>query len=95
MKQARRVAQELPAETLDTLILTTGIFAGKQRMESPEGIEIDLAVSYLSRFVIVREVAERLGKKRAVANLKLREAELSEVQAGLRAAATRFEQPVH
>lgn len=72
MKQARRVAQELPAETLDTLILTTGIFAGKERMESPEGIEIDLAVSYLSRFVIVREVAERLGKKRAVANLKPR-----------------------
>ena len=58
MKQARRVAEELPVEPLDTLILTTGTGAGKQREVSPEGIELDLAVSYLSRFVIVRDVAE-------------------------------------
>jgi NAD(P)-dependent dehydrogenase (short-subunit alcohol dehydrogenase family) len=72
MKEARRVARELPAETLDVLVLTTGIFAGKQRVASPEGVEIDLAVSYLSRFVIVRELAERLGKERAAGTAKPR-----------------------
>ncbi|MBC7790728.1 MAG: SDR family NAD(P)-dependent oxidoreductase [Anaerolineae bacterium] len=72
LKQARHVAQELPAETLDALILTTGILAGRQRKETPEGIELDLAVSYLSRFVIVREAAERLGANRIVENGKPR-----------------------
>jgi NAD(P)-dependent dehydrogenase (short-subunit alcohol dehydrogenase family) len=72
MQQARRVAQELAAETLDALIFTTGIFAGKQRRESPEGIELDLAVSYLSRLVILREVAPRLGKDRPLSHEKPR-----------------------
>lgn len=65
MEQARRTAQELPIETLDAMIFTTGIMPGKKREENPEGIESDLAVSYLSRFVMVREAAERLGKNRA------------------------------
>ena len=64
MKDALRIAQELPAETLDMLLLTTGIMAGKQRSTSPEGIELDMAVSYLSRFVLVREIAARLGRNR-------------------------------
>lgn len=72
MQQARRVARELPTETLDALIFTTGIFAGKQRRESPEGIELDLAVSYLSRLVILREVAPRLGKDRPLGHEKPR-----------------------
>ncbi len=64
MKDARRVAQELPAESLDILIFTTGIMAGRQRAESTEGIELDLAVSYLNRFVMLGEMALRLGKQR-------------------------------
>ena len=64
MTEARRVAIELPAETLDMLIFTTGIMAGRERAVSPEGIELDLAVSYLNRFVMVREMARRLGSKR-------------------------------
>jgi len=64
MKQARRVAEELPVETLDMLIFTAGAGPGKHPVDSSEGIEIDVAISYLSRFVIVREVAERLGVKR-------------------------------
>lgn len=72
MKEAQRVAQELPAETLDMMIFTTGIFAGKQRLESPDGIEMDLTVSYLSRFVIVRETAARLGRNRVAAGAKPR-----------------------
>ena len=72
MEQARRTAQELPIETLDWMIFTTGIMPGKKREENSEGIEIDLAVSYLSRFVIVRETAERLGKNRAQTEVKPR-----------------------
>lgn len=72
MRQAQRAAQELPAERLDMLIFTAGILAGKQRAESPDGIELDLAVSYLSRFVMLREMAERLGAHRAAAEAKPR-----------------------
>jgi NAD(P)-dependent dehydrogenase (short-subunit alcohol dehydrogenase family) len=65
MSEARRVARELPAEELDAVILTTGIFAPPKRETTPEGIEKDLAVSFLSRAVVVRTLAERLGTRRA------------------------------
>jgi hypothetical protein len=65
MKEARKIARELPAETLDMLIMTQGIFAGSERKASAEGIELDMAVSALSRFVLVRELADRLGKNRS------------------------------
>lgn len=41
MKNARKLARELPAETLDMLIMTQGIFAGSKRSASTEGIERD------------------------------------------------------
>lgn len=65
MREARKIAQELPAETIDLLIMTQGIFAGRQRSASPEGIELDMAVSHLSRFVLIRDLADRLGKNRS------------------------------
>ncbi len=52
MREARRVAALLPAETLDLVIFTTGIFAAPKRQETAEGIERDMAVSYLSRLVL-------------------------------------------
>ena len=64
MSEARRVARELPAEELDALILTTGIFASPVREATPEGIEKDLAVSFLSRVAVVRALADRLGTRR-------------------------------
>ncbi len=64
MAEARRVGRALPAETLDALVLTTGIMTAPQREETREGLERDLAVSYLSRLAIVREAAPRLGKER-------------------------------
>jgi NAD(P)-dependent dehydrogenase (short-subunit alcohol dehydrogenase family) len=64
MREARRVGASLPAEDLDLVVMTTGIFAAPKRQETAEGIERDMAVSYLSRLVIVREIAERLGKNR-------------------------------
>lgn len=64
LKKAREVAQGLDAEALDMLVMTTGIFAGDPRQESSEGIELDMAVSCLSRLVILREIGGRLGSAR-------------------------------
>lgn len=61
MSEARRVATLLPAETLDLVVFTTGIFAAPRRQETAEGLERDMAVSYLSRLVILQGIAPRLG----------------------------------
>lgn len=42
MKNVRAIAAALPAETLDLVLMTQGIFAGKQRAMNPEGIELDI-----------------------------------------------------
>ncbi|AXI83257.1 SDR family NAD(P)-dependent oxidoreductase [Xylella taiwanensis] len=72
MREAWRVAADLQAETLDMVIFTTGIFAAPQRQETPEGIERDLAVSYLNRLVILRVIASRLGTQRLMPSMKPR-----------------------
>src|SRR5262245_58469474 len=64
MREAQRVAKALPAETLDLVIFTTGIFAAPKREQTAEGLERDIATSYLSRLVMVREMAPRLGRGR-------------------------------
>ncbi len=64
MSEARRIGQDLPAEELDLVVFTTGIMPGPRREETPEGIERDLAVSYLSRLAMLHEIGPRLGKKR-------------------------------
>ena len=72
MREAKRVGERLPAETLELVIFTTGILAAPKRQETPEGIERDMAVSYLSRMVIIREIGLRLGKNRPDASMKPR-----------------------
>jgi NAD(P)-dependent dehydrogenase (short-subunit alcohol dehydrogenase family) len=72
MREAKRVGEALPAETLDIVVFTTGIIAGPTRQETAEGVERDMAISYLSRLVILREIAPRLGKERPVASMKPR-----------------------
>lgn len=72
MKAARNAAQAFPAEEYDMLIMTSGIFASPQRQETAEGLERDLAVSYLSRFIFTRELAPRLGKNRVKKSRKPR-----------------------
>ncbi len=72
MSEAQRVAAALPAETLDLVVLTTGIFAAPKRQETAEGLERDMAVSYLSRLVLVRGIARRLGMQRQAAPMKPR-----------------------
>jgi len=64
MVEADRVAKLLPAEQADLLIFTTGIFAAPKRIVTAEGIEQDMAVSFLNRLVMLREMAPRLGRDR-------------------------------
>ncbi|WP_375452546.1 SDR family NAD(P)-dependent oxidoreductase [uncultured Devosia sp.] len=64
MQDARRVAAELPVETLDLLLMTTGVMAGPERETTSEGIENDMAISYLNRLVMLRQFGPRLGKAR-------------------------------
>lgn len=63
MAEARRVGCELSGD-LDLVVMTTGIITAPKREQTAEGIERDLAISYLSRLAIVRELAPRLGKDR-------------------------------
>lgn len=66
MNEVVRAADELPAEQLDMLVLTTGIFAAPERQVTPEGLERDMAVSFLNRLLLLRRVAPRLGTARNV-----------------------------
>lgn len=64
MNESIWLADHLPAESIDILLFTNGIFAAKTREETAEGIERDMAVSYLSRFAIMQRIAPRLGAAR-------------------------------
>ncbi len=59
MGEARRIGQALPAD-LDFVFFTTGILAAPKREETSEGLERDMAVSYLSRLAILLELAPRM-----------------------------------
>ncbi|ATB28289.1 oxidoreductase [Melittangium boletus] len=72
LREAERVAKALPAEQLDLLVFTAGIFAAPKRQETAEGLERDIAVSYLNRLVMLRELAPRLGKGRPAERAKLK-----------------------
>lgn len=67
LSEAQRVARERLAETADIVLFTAGIFASPKRQESKEGLELDMAVSFLNRLVMTRELAPRLGKGRPTA----------------------------
>ncbi|WP_271584994.1 SDR family NAD(P)-dependent oxidoreductase [Bradyrhizobium sp. CCBAU 45389] len=72
MREAKRIGAALPAGNIDIVVFTTGIMAGPKREVTSEGIERDLAVSYLSRLVILNEIAPRLGKDRAGTDMRPR-----------------------
>ena len=72
LSEAERVSNLLPAETLELLVLTTGIMAAPKRQETSEGLERDMAVSFLNRLVLLREIAPRLGNDRLNAKSKPR-----------------------
>lgn len=64
MKQAERLGRELSVESADVLLLSTGIIAAKQREVTDEGLERDMAISYLSRLAVLQGVTSRLGTSR-------------------------------
>ena len=64
LAEARRVAEALNAAEIDLVVMTTGIIAAPQREVTSEGIERDMAVSYLSRLALLRELGPHLGSKR-------------------------------
>jgi NAD(P)-dependent dehydrogenase (short-subunit alcohol dehydrogenase family) len=69
---ARAAARDLAAESFDAVLLTHGIYAGQTREVTAEGLEKDLATSAMSRWVILRELAPRVGRERPTAGQKPR-----------------------
>jgi NAD(P)-dependent dehydrogenase (short-subunit alcohol dehydrogenase family) len=73
LKNAVQLAEEVNLEEVDTILLTTGIISAPQRQVSPEGLELDLAISYLSRYAFMRTVlSKEFGKNRADKSVKPR-----------------------
>jgi NAD(P)-dependent dehydrogenase (short-subunit alcohol dehydrogenase family) len=64
MQEATRVGQTVPVEGADAVVFTTGIMAAKTRETTAEGLERDLAISYLSRLAVLRGLRDRLGTAR-------------------------------
>lgn len=64
MTESLRVGAELQVDDVDVALFTSGIIAAKTREETAEGVERDVAVSYLNRVAILRGIAHRLGSKR-------------------------------
>jgi NAD(P)-dependent dehydrogenase (short-subunit alcohol dehydrogenase family) len=64
MKEAERLGRELPVESADVVLMTTGIMAATTREVTAEGLERDMAISYLSRLALLRPLAPRLGTSR-------------------------------
>jgi NAD(P)-dependent dehydrogenase (short-subunit alcohol dehydrogenase family) len=60
MKEAKRIGETV--EPADLVVLTTGIIPYGNRTTSEEGIEMDMAVSYLSRLVLLKYLVPRLNK---------------------------------
>jgi NAD(P)-dependent dehydrogenase (short-subunit alcohol dehydrogenase family) len=57
MKNAQELVQsQLKGRKFDTVVMTVGIITRSTLTRTPEGIEEDLAVSYLSRFVVLNEL---------------------------------------
>lgn len=59
IEKAKEIAKSIDVSKTDIVLFTTGIFAAKQREETSEGIEKDLAVSYLNRLAILRIIGPK------------------------------------
>jgi NAD(P)-dependent dehydrogenase (short-subunit alcohol dehydrogenase family) len=64
MAESVRIGRELAVEDIDVALFTSGIIAAKVREETAEGVERDVAVSYLNRVAVLGEIATRLGTAR-------------------------------
>ncbi|MEV6171433.1 SDR family NAD(P)-dependent oxidoreductase [Streptomyces sp. NPDC051954] len=64
MSEALRLGSELPVESSDVVLFTTGIIAARTREETPEQVERDVAISYLSRLALLQGMSPRIGSAR-------------------------------
>lgn len=63
----RLVTEQLKGSTFDTVVFTVGILTYPTLKRNEEGVEVDLATSYLSRFVITNDLIQTkslVGRKR-------------------------------
>lgn len=72
IKTSKALASKIPAESLDVVLFTAGIFASPTREETAEGLERDLATSYLNRLEIIDNFAPRMKKERNLLGFKPR-----------------------
>ncbi|CCH45457.1 Retinol dehydrogenase 14 [Wickerhamomyces ciferrii] len=62
IKSSQNLAHELDVTNVDLVLFTTGILASKQKQETSEGLEKDMAVSYLNRLSILKILLPKLPK---------------------------------
>jgi NAD(P)-dependent dehydrogenase (short-subunit alcohol dehydrogenase family) len=60
MKEARRLGETLPVDGVEVVVLTTGIITAPTRQVTAEGLELDLAISALSRAALLETLLPRL-----------------------------------
>jgi hypothetical protein len=61
MPDALRLGENLAVEDIDVALFTAGIIAAPTREETAEGIERDVAVSFLNRVALLKGLSGRLG----------------------------------
>ena len=59
MKNAVTLVDEVDVSALDVIVFTNGIITSSQRAATPENLELDLAVSYLSRVAITSRLRSK------------------------------------
>jgi len=67
VKGTIELARSLSGKTFDTVVLSTGIITRSTLTRTSEGLEEDLAISYLTRFILINEIMKRnmlVGRKR-------------------------------
>jgi NAD(P)-dependent dehydrogenase (short-subunit alcohol dehydrogenase family) len=73
LKTCKALVPKLKPEQIDIAIFTTGIIANAERQVTSEGIEKDLAVSYLSRYTLIEGMlAASFGEDRSDKDQKAR-----------------------
>lgn len=73
MRNADALGKSIDWGVMDIVVFTNGIISAAKRQESSEGIELDMAVSYLSRYAILNNLNHTaLGTKRADSTKKPR-----------------------
>jgi NAD(P)-dependent dehydrogenase (short-subunit alcohol dehydrogenase family) len=55
MRNAKNLCKEIDLEKFDSIIFSNGIIASSERKETTEKVELDMAVSFLSRYAMAKE----------------------------------------